>query len=58
MQITFAHHARDLLVSAGLDVSYHESFVGHEIDVEHVDLCAGWLLLTLKANEIQDGQHA
>ncbi len=58
MQITFAHHARDLLVSAGLDVSYHESSVGHEIDVEHVDLCADWLLRTLKANEIQDGQHA
>jgi phospholipase/carboxylesterase len=32
-----------LLVSAGLDVEYHESDVGHTIDPAHLPAAIAWL---------------
>jgi phospholipase/carboxylesterase len=43
MEIGFARRARELAEAGGLDVAYHESPVGHQIDPAHVPLAAGWL---------------
>ncbi|MEI2702903.1 MAG: phospholipase [Baekduia sp.] len=43
IEIGFAHTARDLLVAAGLPVSYHEFGGGHEIARDHLAAAAGWL---------------
>jgi len=45
--IDFARSARELLESGGLDVDYHESNAGHQIDIVDVTAAAGWLKLTL-----------
>jgi phospholipase/carboxylesterase len=47
MAVDFARRARDLLESAGLDVSYHESDAGHHIDPAHVRPAIDWLDATL-----------
>jgi phospholipase/carboxylesterase len=47
MEIAFARSARDLLVSAGLAVSYHESDVAHAIDPDHLAPATEWLASTL-----------
>jgi phospholipase/carboxylesterase len=47
--IEFGHAARDLLEAGGLDVSYHESDVGHQIDPAHLDAAQGWLAETIPA---------
>jgi phospholipase/carboxylesterase len=47
MDVSFARAARDLLVSAGLPVEYHESGAGHHIDPAHVPAAVGWLRETL-----------
>ena len=41
--VEFARRARDLLETGGLDVSYHESDVGHQIDPGHLGPAADWL---------------
>ena len=43
MEIGFARRARELIEAGGLEVSYHESPVGHQIDPAHVPLAAEWL---------------
>jgi phospholipase/carboxylesterase len=47
MDIGFARSARDLLTSAGIEVEYHESDVGHSIDPRHLPLASSWLRATL-----------
>jgi phospholipase/carboxylesterase len=47
MEIAFARSARDLLESAGLAVSYHESDVAHAIDPDHLAPATEWLASTL-----------
>ena len=43
MGIEFAHQARELLEGGGLDVTYHESGGGHEIDPDHLREAVGWV---------------
>jgi phospholipase/carboxylesterase len=43
MDVSFARSARELLEGGGLDVSYHESDVGHQIDPAHVRAAIEWL---------------
>jgi phospholipase/carboxylesterase len=47
MNIEFARRARQLLESGGLDVEYHESDAGHQIDPAHVPAAVDWLAGTL-----------
>jgi phospholipase/carboxylesterase len=48
MDIGFARQARELLESAGLQVDYHESELGHQVDPEHLRSAAAWLERTLR----------
>ncbi|HMI81295.1 MAG TPA: phospholipase [Solirubrobacterales bacterium] len=41
--IEFAERARELLGEGGLDVTYRESELGHQIDPAHLRDAAGWL---------------
>jgi phospholipase/carboxylesterase len=41
--IEFAERARELLAEGGLDVTYRESELGHQIDPAHLRDAAGWL---------------
>jgi phospholipase/carboxylesterase len=43
MEVEFARRARDMLVSGGLEVEYHESDVGHTIDPAHLPAAIAWL---------------
>ncbi len=43
MEVGFARQARELLEAGGLDVSYHESDVAHQIDPAHVAAATRWL---------------
>jgi phospholipase/carboxylesterase len=43
IEVGFARQARDLLESAGLDVAYHQSDVGHQIDPAHIPAAVDWL---------------
>jgi phospholipase/carboxylesterase len=43
MNVEFARHALDLLEGGGLDVSYHESDVAHQIDPAHIPAALAWL---------------
>lgn len=47
MEIDFAHQARRLLETGGLEVDYHESGVGHQIDPAHLLAASRWLAGTL-----------
>jgi phospholipase/carboxylesterase len=47
MEIEFARKARELLEAAGLEVSYHESELGHQVDPGHLRDAAAWLGRTL-----------
>jgi phospholipase/carboxylesterase len=49
MEIGFGRGARDLLEAGGLEVSSHESDVGHQIDPAHLDAAKGWLAETIPA---------
>lgn len=49
IEVGFARGARDLLEAGGLEVSYHESDVGHQIDPVHLDAANGWLAETIPA---------
>jgi phospholipase/carboxylesterase len=41
--VEFGRRARDMLTSAGLTVSYHESDLGHQIDHAHLTAARSWL---------------
>jgi phospholipase/carboxylesterase len=41
--VEFGRRARALIEAGGLDVSYHESAVGHQIDPSHIPLAVEWL---------------
>lgn len=43
MGIDFAHSAREQLEAGGLEVDYHESGVGHQIDPAHLRAASEWL---------------
>jgi phospholipase/carboxylesterase len=43
MAVDFARRARELLEGAGLEVEYHESDAGHQIDPAHVPAAVDWL---------------
>ncbi len=43
MDVSFAHRARALLESGGLDVEYHEFGGGHQIDPARLVAATGWL---------------
>ena len=47
IDIGFARAARQLLQDGGLDVDYHESDAGHNIDPSHIPPAIGWLDATL-----------
>ncbi len=47
IEVGFARRARDLLEAGGLEVSYHESDVGHQIDPVHLAAAAEWLVDSL-----------
>ena len=47
MEIGFGHRARDLLEAGGLDVEYHESEAGHQIDPAHLSAASHWLAGTI-----------
>jgi phospholipase/carboxylesterase len=50
IEIGFARAARDLLVAAGIDVTYRESEVTHTIDPATVPVAAEWLAATIPAS--------
>ena len=43
MEIGFARDARELLEAGGLEVAYHESDVGHQIDPADLAVATEWL---------------
>jgi phospholipase/carboxylesterase len=43
MEIGFAHRARELLEAGGIEVEYHESDIGHQIDPSHLAAARDWL---------------
>ncbi len=43
MEVGFARRARALLEAGGLQVNYHESDAGHNIDPAHVPAAVEWL---------------
>ena len=43
IEVGFARRARDLLEAGGLEVSYHESDVGHQIYPPDLSRASGWL---------------
>jgi phospholipase/carboxylesterase len=45
--IEFAERARDLLEAGGLDLTYRESDLGHQIDPAHLREASSWLGATL-----------
>ena len=46
MEVGFAHRARELLESGGIEVAYHESDAAHHIDPAHVPAAVDWLAAT------------
>jgi phospholipase/carboxylesterase len=49
MDVDFAHRAREQLEAGGLEVEYHESGVGHQIDPAHLRAAGEWLETTLSS---------
>ncbi len=47
MEVGFAQRARDLLEAGGLEVTYRESEIGHQIDPAHLAEATTWLGRTL-----------
>ena len=45
--VDFGRSARDLLAAGGLDVTYHESDLGHQLDPAALAAALGWLETTL-----------
>ena len=51
IEVGFARGARELVEAGGLDVEYHESDVGHQIDPAHLAAAARWLAETIASAE-------
>jgi phospholipase/carboxylesterase len=51
IDVAFGRRARELLEDGGLDVEYHESDVGHQIDRAHLPAAIAWLERTLSLEE-------
>ncbi|HEV7943065.1 MAG TPA: phospholipase [Solirubrobacteraceae bacterium] len=49
ISVELARSARDRLALGGIEVSYHESDVAHQIDPTHLPLAADWLAATIPA---------
>jgi phospholipase/carboxylesterase len=47
IEVGFAQRARELLEAGGLDVTYRESEIGHQIDPAHLRDATSWLAETL-----------
>jgi predicted esterase len=47
IEVGFGRAARDLLVAAGIDVTYRESAVVHTIDPANLPFAAEWLAATV-----------
>ena len=47
IEVSFGRAARDLLSAGGLEVSYHESDLGHQIDQSHLAAALSWLNATI-----------
>jgi phospholipase/carboxylesterase len=47
IEVSFGRSARDLLSAGGLEVSYHESDLGHQIDPSHLAAALRWLNATI-----------
>jgi predicted esterase len=47
IEVGFGRAARDLLLAAGIDVTYRESSVVHTIDPATVPVAADWLAATV-----------
>jgi phospholipase/carboxylesterase len=47
MDIGFARGARELLEAGGVEVEYHESELGHQIDPAHLSAATKWLAATI-----------
>jgi len=43
IEVGFGRRARELIEEGGLEVSYHESAVGHQIDPTHIPPAVEWL---------------
>jgi phospholipase/carboxylesterase len=48
--VEFARRARGLLEGAGLEVSYHESDIGHQIDPGLIPAASAWLTHTIPSS--------
>jgi phospholipase/carboxylesterase len=57
MNVEFARQARELLSAGGLEVSYHESDVGHQIDPARLPLAAAWLRSVVEAPPASRRSH-
>lgn len=49
IEVGFAQRARELVAAGGLDVTYRESEIGHQIDPSHLADATAWLGETLPA---------
>ena len=49
MDVEFARSAREQLEAGGLEVEYHESDAGHQIDPAHLGAASEWLEATLSS---------
>lgn len=47
IEVGFAHRARELLEGGGIEVTYRESELGHQIDPAHIAEAAAWLEETI-----------
>jgi phospholipase/carboxylesterase len=57
MNVEFARRARELLSAGGLEVSYHESDVGHQIDPAQIPIAITWLSAVVDAAPGQSAPH-
>jgi phospholipase/carboxylesterase len=57
IDVEFARRARDLLRAGDLEVSYHESEVGHNIDPAHVRIACDWLARIFPPERSGGGGH-
>jgi phospholipase/carboxylesterase len=51
ISVEFGRRARERLQGAGLEVEYHESELGHQIDLRHIASAIAWLEATLHLEE-------
>ena len=47
IEVSFGRAARELLSAGGLEVSYHEGDLGHQIDPSHLGAALSWLNATI-----------